>query len=136
MRLIIIALLVGIFGPIATLILERHMTNAPEWVWRIAYISCIFAGVSIAILSEPIYSRLKSPQASPVFTTIIVSILAAIIFGGVWWFFIAQNTNTYYGSNSNMLSKEGIHVKLSEHWLNISGLSKMVETRGDTAIYT
>jgi hypothetical protein len=35
-----------------------------------------------------------------------------------------------------MLSKEGIHVKLSEHWLNISGLSKMVETRGDTAIYT
>lgn len=90
MRLIIIAVLVGIFGPIATLILERHLTSAPEWIWRVAYVSCIFAGVSIAILSEPIYSRLKNPQTSPVFTTVIVSILAAIIFGGIWWFFIAQ----------------------------------------------
>ncbi len=88
MRQIIIAILIAIFGPIATLILERHMTSAPEWIWRLLSAACIIAGIIIAILSNPIYSKLKTSQNYPIFSTIIVSVSAAVIIGAIWWFII------------------------------------------------
>ena len=35
-----------------------------------------------------------------------------------------------------ILSRDGIHIQLAKHWLNMSSFSEMVKTRGDTAIYT
>jgi hypothetical protein len=89
--------------------LERHMTNAPEWIWQLLSFLCICAGIVIVILYEPIYLRLKSPKTAPFLSTLIISISVAILFGSMWWFFVVQgkaNTKKQKAEEKSIIEPE------------------------------
>jgi len=67
------------------MVVERLMTSAPEWVWRLVTWGCVVAGVLIAMLTDPIYHRLKSPSANLVISTLIIAIAAAMVGGTTWY---------------------------------------------------
>jgi hypothetical protein len=55
MRLLIIGILLAVFGPLAVKMREDVMSHAPPWVWRLIRWGCVLAGMTIFILSDPIY---------------------------------------------------------------------------------
>jgi hypothetical protein len=72
------------------------MTSAPEWIWDPLSFLCVCAGLAVAILSDPVYLRLKHPHNNPVFSTCAISICAAAILGSAWWFFVVQRSSKTY----------------------------------------
>ena len=93
MRQVVIGVLVAAFGPVAILILGRQMSNAPEWIWRAVSLLCVAAGVTIALLSNPVYSRWRGENYTHAGSTLIVA-LACAIFGGAGWWFLGQSSPT------------------------------------------
>lgn len=88
MRQIINIILVFIVGGITVFSMERKLTDLSEMTWRYINVGCVIGWVIVAILCDPIYSRLKNPQIYQISSTILVSLLIAILVGGIWWFLI------------------------------------------------
>ena len=89
MRQAIIGVLIAVFGTISALVLERGVSGAPGWAWRLAAIVTITVGAVIVVLSEPAYSRLVNYRHFPFSSTLIVSCVSAVLLGAAWLFLIA-----------------------------------------------
>jgi len=87
------------------------MTTAPEWIWNALMWLSIVAGVAIAILSDPIWARLRDTQATPIISTLVVSIAAAIFVGSTWWFFVAAWVKTTNEGIDQLTIRPGRIVK-------------------------
>lgn len=88
MRGPILAVLAVVVGSLATLVLERWMSNAPEWVWRLAYVVVGMGGTTIVLFSEPAYTFLRDFSKHPVASTAIVAGAGAVVLGTIWCFLI------------------------------------------------
>ncbi|MBI3895451.1 MAG: hypothetical protein HY313_05925 [Acidobacteria bacterium] len=88
MRQAVIGLLLAIFGPIATLYLERKMSHADEWIWDCLAFLCVAAGAACVLLSNPIYSRMWGIKYSRIGSTAIIAVASAVLVGSAWWFVV------------------------------------------------
>jgi hypothetical protein len=88
MRGIILAVLVCVVGTLATLILERLMTNAQEWIWRLAYSIVALGALLILLLTDPTFGWLRDFRNHPFVSTAAVAISAGLLCAVVWCFWI------------------------------------------------
>jgi hypothetical protein len=79
MRETAIGILLAFGGPVAMLVLGRAMNRVSQRVWRVAAWSCVVVGLAIALLSDPIYSRLISHALNSPFTVVTISLSVAIL---------------------------------------------------------
>jgi hypothetical protein len=86
MRGILGAILVFVLGAILTLVLERVVKDAREWVWRLMYTGVVVCPLLIAVLSDPCYKYLSGFRQHSVASTLIVVVASGVVFGAVWVF--------------------------------------------------
>src|SRR5438105_5935557 len=81
-----VAFLVVVVGTLGTLVLERSMSNAPEWIWRVAYSVVVVGGLAIALLSNPVFGILSDFRIHPALSTAISTTGVAMAFAAFWLF--------------------------------------------------
>jgi hypothetical protein len=90
MRQAIAGVLLAVFGLLLPVVLDRIMSAAPEWAWRVASFLCVLVGVLVVLVSDPIFTRVRSPRLNPVSSTLIVALTAAFVVGAAWRIFVAR----------------------------------------------
>ena len=84
------ATLVAVVGTLATIILERFMTDAQEWIWRLAYTVVCVGALAILLLTNPIYPLLQNFEEHKVASTLTISLAGSILAATVWLFWIVK----------------------------------------------
>jgi hypothetical protein len=88
MRGVIIPVLVFVFGTVVTVVLERVVKDAPEWIWRLMYGGAVVGPVAIALLSDPFYQYLAGLRKHPFTSTLIIAVAGGIVLAAIWLFWI------------------------------------------------
>jgi hypothetical protein len=95
---IICGALLAIFGP---LLLERYMSAAPEWIWRLLAFCCIAAGIVIVGNSSIVYPHLSDYRQHPIISALFVGIAGGVLLGMGWFFFATKDRDATNFAKSN-----------------------------------
>lgn len=90
MRGLVIAALVVVVGTFATMVMERWMSDAPDWIWRWIHFGVVIGALTIALLSNPLYDRLTHFRMYPASSTATVAMSAALIAAAIWVFLVIR----------------------------------------------
>ncbi len=115
---------------------ERFMAAAPEVLVRIVMLLFALGALVWILLSDPVYTRLTSPQEHGLTSTVIVAFAGAATCAAIWWFLIVSRPGVYsiaittFARNAEYASGtlyEGIvwHPKLTELRVDLTNPSNI-----------
>ena len=134
MRQLVGAVLVVVLGVLVPLVSQRIMNGAPEWLWRWVSLACVVVGVAIAVFSDPLWSRLRGAQQTPIGSTIIVAIASSVLCAATWWFLIAARPiprETEQAESPAQVTLEGLFRNDFDYTLRRSRNITLTDSSGD-----
>jgi hypothetical protein len=90
MREIVPAGLFVFFSLFAPLLLERYMTNCPEWALKVISLVCMVAAIYLIGNFDPIYERVWGQKFSPLWSTAFIFITCGVLGASLWWNLVAS----------------------------------------------